>query len=339
MDKDNKEKALLSILITTYNRAPILDKQLEILKSYEDAGLCFELVVSNDCSSDNTDEVCLKWKDRFRKMKYIRLTERSGMDKNFMTVYEAFDTEYCWLLGDHRKISYEGLSKIISTLQIKKYTALITNASFRQSVEEKEYTGIKELMDEQGWHITDNSSCIIPRSFIKRELYHRHIGNTFLHMAIMVENLCLLEEFNVLFMPNVGATGLHIDSFKKVGWTCHPFHNFGIWWLSFVLSLPTQIPLELKFKVVKDHNRHMNIFSIKRILFGIYRYGDIFVSSYKENRQYIEYLSDIPRWKYDLFFYCPKPIVSIAKCLYILLFKGGKVTKADYSDFSSATLH
>ena len=53
-------KSLLTILITTYNRAPVLDKELEILYGYEKRGLMFDVMVSNDCSSDNTEEICMK---------------------------------------------------------------------------------------------------------------------------------------------------------------------------------------------------------------------------------------------------------------------------------------
>ena len=318
------DKSLLTILITTYNRAPILDKELEILYGHEKRGLTFDVIVSNDCSSDNTEEICMKWKEKYRNLRYIRLTERSGMDKNFMTVYEAFETEYCWLLGDHRCIDYEGLKTILSKLEEHEHTAYIISSGGRQTIETKEYTEINNLMDEQGWHITDNSSCIIPRSFIKKEFYHRHMSTTFLHMGIMVENLCFLDKFNVLYMGDVVVEGVKVETYKGVGWGCHPFDNFGRWWFMFVMSLPNQITPETKLKVIKDHNRHSQLFSILNTIRKRCQYGEIFRNSYKNNRRYIKYISDTPRWVYDVLIYCPNALfkaVEFARYLYLLLIK------------------
>jgi glycosyltransferase involved in cell wall biosynthesis len=58
---------LLTIAIPTYNRADLLDKQLEWLsqaiKGYESE--C-EIFVSDNCSSDHTQEIIQKWQDILR---------------------------------------------------------------------------------------------------------------------------------------------------------------------------------------------------------------------------------------------------------------------------------
>jgi glycosyltransferase involved in cell wall biosynthesis len=60
----------VSICLTTYNRASVLPKTLDSLlaQTFGD----FELIISDDCSSDNTEEVCWDYAAKDRRVKYFR---------------------------------------------------------------------------------------------------------------------------------------------------------------------------------------------------------------------------------------------------------------------------
>ena len=115
----NCSENLLTILITTYNRVEYLQKLLNMLLAYQKNGLCFNVVVSDDNSTDSTQEVCLAFKNQLRNYEYKRLATRTGMDGNFISAYSLCKTEYCWLLGDHRFIDYNDLKSILNKLSTK----------------------------------------------------------------------------------------------------------------------------------------------------------------------------------------------------------------------------
>lgn len=316
---------ILTILVTTYNRAFVLDALLNMLTSYQERGLTFNILVSDDCSSDNTSEICSKWASRLQGFKHISTERNLGMDNNFKNVYENFDTEYCWLLGDTRHISYEALKEVIDTLATSKYDALILRCREEMPQQHIVYSDIDTLMKEQGWHITNNASCVIPRRFVNPALYHRYMGTTFLHMGIFVENLCQMEHFNVLYMGDVYITELDVVSFNKVGWTKHPFLNFGKLWYEFVMSLPNQIEVDRKHFVLKEHNRRTGIFSLSGIHRQILTHGKVYIDSYRENRRYMKYVTDQPLLFYDILItVIPRKFYTFLFAVYKLLFKRKK---------------
>ena len=68
------EGKLVSIIMPTYNCAKFIGKTIEsvIAQTYEN----WELVIVDDCSKDNTEEVVSKYKDN--RIKYYRLENNSG---------------------------------------------------------------------------------------------------------------------------------------------------------------------------------------------------------------------------------------------------------------------
>ena len=313
---------LLTVLITTYNRAVVLDAVLCMLASYQEQGLSFDILVSDDCSTDNTAELCRQWAGRLQGFTYITTMSNQGMDNNFLNVYQNFHTDYCWLLGDTRHISYEGLRSVIDALSADKYDALILRCRDEMPCKRILYSDIHTLMNEQGWHITNNASCVIPRRFIVPALYHRHMGTTFLHMGIFVENLCLMERFQVLYMGDVVITEQDVPAFNKVGWTKHPFLNFGKLWYEFVMSLPNQIDIDLKHKVLQDHNKYTGLFRLSDVHRQILTHREVYINSYKENRRFMPFVTTQPLWLFDLLIaVLPLQFYTTVFAIYKFIFK------------------
>lgn len=304
---------ILTILITTYNRDKILHALLSKLYQYQKQGLNFNILVSDDQSTDTTQQTCSYWGNKLNNFIYIVNNGEKGMDGNFQSAYEACQTEYCWLLGDTRYITFEELQTLIELLSTHRYNAIITKCHPNMKLKRKVYTDINTLMLEQGWQITNNASCVIPKSFINKELYNRYFGTTFLHLGIFVENLCLKKTFRVLYESNIIVKDLQIPEFKKIGWTRHPFLNFGKLWFEFIMALPNQIKIENKFIIIKNHQKYTKFFALSKIPGMKIAYGKEYIASYKENRQYMHYISTIPTWMYDLLIlYTPSFILSIA---------------------------
>lgn len=78
------EKPLLSICIPTYNRADCLRRALESIVD-QDRFEEIEIVISDNCSTDNTNEIGLHYSGRYRNIRYHR-NARNLRDENFAIV-------------------------------------------------------------------------------------------------------------------------------------------------------------------------------------------------------------------------------------------------------------
>lgn len=93
----------LSIVIPTYNRA---DKLLRLLKNIEvelsDFSLSdrIQVLVSDNASSDETQEKVAKFKSVKFTVNYFRQGKNIGFDGNVRFLYQAAKTDYVWFFSD-----------------------------------------------------------------------------------------------------------------------------------------------------------------------------------------------------------------------------------------------
>lgn len=110
---------ILSICIPTYNRADILDRTLksivkeEVFRETTD----IEIVISDNCSPDNTKEVVEKYLSKFPdKIKYVR-QENNIKDKNFATVLSYANGTFAKLHNDTLMVNKGGLAQLVEILK------------------------------------------------------------------------------------------------------------------------------------------------------------------------------------------------------------------------------
>ena len=82
-------KPLVSVIVTTYNHEPYLAEALNAILSQEcDFGV--EIILGEDCSSDNTLGVCKTFADHYPdKISLITSTENVGWRANYRRCVEA----------------------------------------------------------------------------------------------------------------------------------------------------------------------------------------------------------------------------------------------------------
>lgn len=129
---------LLTIGIPTFNRAELLDKQLDWLaqsiKGFESE--C-EIIISDNCSTDETPNVIKKWQPLFKSTAFIinRNSENIGAVRNTAYCLSTATSKYAWAIGDDDKIFAQTLSYVFSVLQKYSDLALIVlNYSKRHAV-------------------------------------------------------------------------------------------------------------------------------------------------------------------------------------------------------------
>ncbi|TAF04862.1 MAG: glycosyltransferase family 2 protein [Nostocales cyanobacterium] len=102
----------VSVCIPTYNRANLLPYAVSSVlnQSYTD----FELIICDDGSTDNTNEVVSKWDDP--RIRYIRQAVNGGRSRNMRSGFEAATGDYFIKFDDDDAITPEFLEKTVAVL-------------------------------------------------------------------------------------------------------------------------------------------------------------------------------------------------------------------------------
>ena len=120
--------ALLTIAVPTYNRAELLNKQLAWLaKSIKGYEYECEIIISDNCSEDNTQEIVKKWQSSLPATTFHinRNSENVGVMKNITYCIEATKSKYIWTISDDDIIADKTISYIINTLKKEPDLALL----------------------------------------------------------------------------------------------------------------------------------------------------------------------------------------------------------------------
>ena len=75
---------LLSICIPTFNRAELLKNTLTSIYSQKANHSDFEVVISDNCSTDHTEEVVFEFLNNHNNINYIKLSEPIYSDNNIV---------------------------------------------------------------------------------------------------------------------------------------------------------------------------------------------------------------------------------------------------------------
>jgi glycosyltransferase involved in cell wall biosynthesis len=106
---------LLSICIPTYNRANLLRKTLAHLR--ELCGDDIEIVVSDNCSPDDTQDAVRSFASDFAHFRVIRQTENRGGIANFNAALSVASGKYIYPLSDDDQIYFPGLVAAVTVME------------------------------------------------------------------------------------------------------------------------------------------------------------------------------------------------------------------------------
>lgn len=112
-NKFTSKQVLLSICIPTYNRCEILKKNLMNMISLQEFDNEVQLVVSDNSSTDNTEEIVneIIKNNPSKNIKYIR-NKKNFKDLNFFIALSNGDGVYCKLLNDYIALSDTSLCQM-----------------------------------------------------------------------------------------------------------------------------------------------------------------------------------------------------------------------------------
>ena len=160
-------ETILSICIPTYKRANILDgalssisKALQLIDKEK-----IELVVSDNCSPDNTFQVVQEYIDKGLPIKYIRNTENIGADDNILQCFRLAKSKYVWVMGDDDYIGEKTLQVVLESIQKKDYGLIFLQKETKEA-KVIEYQNIEEFIKEVSYLLTFISSKIVATKFV-----------------------------------------------------------------------------------------------------------------------------------------------------------------------------
>jgi abequosyltransferase len=127
-----ESKPIISICIPTYNRGNVIGRLLESivenLSGSPHIANYVEIVVSDNCSNDNTTNIIEQYKSKLLNFKYIKNSENLGYAKNINQAVEISSGQYCWLMGSDDILIKGSLKYLIHEVSSAKPDALIAGA-------------------------------------------------------------------------------------------------------------------------------------------------------------------------------------------------------------------
>lgn len=110
----------LTIAIPTYNRSrQVCSLLVKLISLIQELGLAHELeiLISNNCSEDNTKKNLEAIKDSTCDIKLIHQNANLGYDRNILELYQQATGRYIWFLGDDDQPKLEGLKQLVTSIK------------------------------------------------------------------------------------------------------------------------------------------------------------------------------------------------------------------------------
>jgi abequosyltransferase len=108
----------LSVCVPTYNRAAELPALLDSIAEQRDHGFEVEVVVSDNASTDNTEEVVRSYTARVDRLVYSRSESNLGYDRNVLRAVSLATGGYCWLMGSDDKFESSAFAELEKALAV-----------------------------------------------------------------------------------------------------------------------------------------------------------------------------------------------------------------------------
>lgn len=157
----------LEILLITYNRSKDLEDTFkQLIKS--PFARC-KITVLDNCSEDDTPNICVKYQKLFSNMKIIRYKKNIGASANYLRAVELSESLYSWVLCDDDNFDFSDSIDVIEAIKTENFDLISVGhpsySNWKRGVE----TTTKKLIDTGATYFTTLS--FIPSSIYKTELY------------------------------------------------------------------------------------------------------------------------------------------------------------------------
>lgn len=194
----------LSICIPTFNRALFLDEAIGSIASQVSDEMIgtVELCISDNASTDETDHVVERWRQRLKiPVHYTKNEKNLGADANYLKCIEIARTEFCWFLGSDDRVEQGGIRKVLDALSLYRQTSIFVFLRHDYSYDfSHTIAPLKNPLsdDLHGDHLfNDNSEAL------------QNVVHAFGYLSILVFKKSLWDAVQG-FEPFVGSAYVHV---------------------------------------------------------------------------------------------------------------------------------
>lgn len=117
------DRKLLTIAIPTYNGSKTIKSMLDVLLPQVDNRV--EIIISDNCSNDTTQDIVTEYLKRFPFIKYVRNSHNIGADRNFLQCMQLASGKYTMLLSDDDVLIENALCRILNFLETNYDVSLV----------------------------------------------------------------------------------------------------------------------------------------------------------------------------------------------------------------------
>lgn len=244
-------KPLLTIAIPTYNRDVWLDKSLSIIEK-ELIGVQekIELIISNNASTDSTEELIKKYKVKI-PFHYNRNEKNIGAIRNINLIVNLATANLVWVLGDDDFLADGFLKKLIELIENKKniyfyyipmkvwypnkiftlgdeidYKAYVEPNFFNQDFKYSEYSTLKEIATMDKGYFNAISNFIMSKEYyveafkigIEAGEEFTSIETTFPHSYYIAKNLLNISCIEITTPSLICSHAISWKKYYEITW-------------------------------------------------------------------------------------------------------------------------
>jgi glycosyltransferase involved in cell wall biosynthesis len=185
----------LSICIPTYNRVSYLKKTIKsiLLSNRQD----FDLVISDNCSTDNTQDFCLSISLQDSRLKYFRNNQNLGISQNVYQCIINANSEYIYFLSDEDEFKSEMIDRAFNLLD-SNYSAILSsvydthNNNFYIKRHTESFKNFNyDLIRQMHTYI---SGIIVKKTYLNLEFLEKSVkdqNNIYPHIPVLL--MCFLK--------------------------------------------------------------------------------------------------------------------------------------------------
>lgn len=167
-----------SICIPTYNRSGMLSECLQHLLEFSDQR--FEVVVGNNASADDTEEVIQSFAPRFQKFKSIRHPENLGFARNMDAILRLATHEFIYILSDDDFVFEEVFDLVRGAFQTHPQAVAVAGKyigvrKFDVGARIDYSNAVASVLPQQGFDVLLQHYMLCDgHPFMRREIFQRH---------------------------------------------------------------------------------------------------------------------------------------------------------------------
>jgi glycosyltransferase involved in cell wall biosynthesis len=203
---------LVTLCIPTYNRSQFLEKCLAQIVCQKGFDERTEVVILDNCSTDNTKEIVGKFSERYSNIKYFRNSENIGMERNILKVLTLGNGQLLKLLNDYALLLEGALEMIISV--VLENVNEKPNLYFSNKINKKLFYHFNDIdsffKHTTYWQTWISTFAVWREDFNKLDNLTKYEGLLFPHLLIEIELVRNCESgisVNYIFSNDIqGAT-------------------------------------------------------------------------------------------------------------------------------------